>query len=91
MGSTLSAGSFTFVSECVMTNVTAEWFCSCVLSVVIIKLRLGLEALRADVAHKLALARVELRMPPEQGWLVKAFVAARMLTSEWLHQNLILE
>ena len=44
----------TFVSEGVKTNMTAEWFCSGVLAVVVVQLALRLEALGAHVADELA-------------------------------------
>ena len=74
----------TFVSEGVKTDVTAERFGSGVLAVVVVQLALRLEALGADVADELALGRVKLRMPSQQGRFVETLVATRMLASERL-------
>ena len=74
----------TFVSEGVKTDVTAERFGSGVLAVVVVQLALRLEALGADVADELALGRVKLRVPSQQGRFVETLVATRMLASERL-------
>ncbi len=52
--------AFTFVSERVEANVTAERLSTRVLAVVIIQLGLRLEALSTDITHKFAFARVKL-------------------------------
>ena len=74
----------TFVSEGVETDVTAERFGSGVLAVVVVQFALRLEALGANVANELALGRVKLRMPSQQGRFVETLVATRMLASERL-------
>jgi len=85
------SSQLTFVSECVVAHMTAERFCSGVLPVVIVQLGLRFETLCADVAHELALAGVQFRMSSEQGRLVEALVAARMLAPERFHHNLVFE
>lgn len=57
-----------------------------VLPVVIVQLRLGLEALGANVTNELAVARMQLRMPLEESGFLKALVAPLEVTHKSLHR-----
>lgn len=72
-----------FVSECIPTDMTLEWFLPRVFPVVIILFGLRLKTLLADITDKLAITRVKFRMTPKEIGLFKTSIASRILTGEW--------
>ncbi len=74
----------TFVSEFVSADVASERLLSRVLPVVVVNFGLRLEALAADVTDELAVARVQLLVPLEEGVLLKAAIAAWVLAPKGL-------
>lgn len=77
-------GTITFVSESIAAYVTKERFGSSMFSIVIVQLRLGLEALGADITDEFAIARMKFGMSFQEGCFLKAFVAAFEITNKSL-------